>query len=206
MTEVDAGSVVSDPDAGIFAIPPGMTQLFDGKTTTGWNLNPAVWSIDTATMALHAKTNNGGNLGKTTTDYDDFRLVLTERMVATTNHLGVCIWGAPSMPGNYGYGGCLDFIAPHGSLWDYGGKGHNTTGAGTAIASEWHQIEILVTASTGVLMGAVNGVQTTMYTRGAMGQKGPIGLQYHAGASDEEYKDIWIEAPPKVPMLLTVKQ
>ncbi len=33
----------------------------------------------------------------------------------------------------------------------------------------------------------------------------PIGLQAHAGTSDEEYKDIWIEVNPPVHALLTVR-
>jgi hypothetical protein len=208
--DMDSGAdsgppVMADPDAGVFAIPPGMTQIFDGTTTKGWDLNPAVWSVDTANMALHAKTGNGGYLGKTTTDYDDFRIVVTERMVATNNHLGICIWGTAAAPGNWGYGGCIDVICPHGSLWDYGGGGGVFTGSGAPSPMSWHQVEILAFASTGQIQVAVNGVQTTNYTRKALGKKGPIGLQYHAGASDEEYKDIWIESPPKVPMLLTLK-
>jgi hypothetical protein len=199
-----SGSPASNPDAGMFAIPPGMTQIFDGTTTKGWDLNPGVWSVDSATMSLHAKTGNGGALGKTLTDYDDFRIVVTERMVATMNHLGICIWGAPSMPGNYGYGGCIDVICPHGSLWDYGGGGGVFMGKGTPLPTDWHQVEVLAIASTGQIQVAVNGMQTTNYTRAKKGQKGPIGLQYHAGASDEEYKDIWIESPPAVMKLLTV--
>jgi hypothetical protein len=181
-----------------------MTQIFDGKTTTGWNLDPKIWTVDTANMALHAVATNGGYVGKTVATYDNFRLVLTERLVATANHMGVCIWGSAG-GGGYGYAGCLDFIAPHGSIWEYGGPGKNITCMGTANPMQWHQIEILVNAAAGTILGAVNGVQTTNYKRGGPGQKGPIGLQYHAGASNEEYKDIWVEPNPTVMTLVTVK-
>jgi hypothetical protein len=182
-----------------------MTKIFDGKTTMGWNLDPKIWTVDAANMALHAVATNGGQVGKTIATYDTFRLVLTERLVASANHMGVCIWGAPSGAGNYGYAGCLDFIAPHGSIWEYGSPGKNITCMGTADPMQWHQIEILVDAAAGTILGAVNGVQTTYYKRGGPGQKGPIGLQYHAGASNEEYKDIWVEPNPAVMMLVTVK-
>jgi hypothetical protein len=153
------------------------------------------------------------NLIKTTMDYDDFRVVLTERMVLTgpsTNHLGVCIWGGPYAAGNYGFNGCIVFIAPHGSLWDYGGGNNVFQGMGAGLKTDWQQIEILAIATTGQILAAVDGVQTTMYTRPAKGKKSPIGLQSHADHAGDtpgfvEYKDIYVEAPPTSMTLLTLK-
>jgi hypothetical protein len=189
-----------------FAIPPGMTQIFDGKSLTGWTGSTAIWSVDATEMAIHGKTGNGGQLLKSAGDYDDFRVVVTEKAVATTNHMGLCFWG--TRPGN-GYGGCLDAIPPSGHFWDYGGGGDvPNTGVGSAnngIKFMWHQVEILALASTGEVLVAVNGKQVTMYKKAGRGKKGPIGLQAHAGASDQMYKDIWVEANPKEHRLLTVK-
>jgi len=185
-------------------IPPGMMQIFDGKTLTGWNGNPQIWSVNVADAAIYGKTNNGGQLIKTTGTYDTFRLILTERMVATNNHLGICIWGGANSP--WGYDNCIVWIGPSGSLWDYksgggvyGGKGDNS------IRFMWHQIEILANSATGQILAAVNGKQVTDYTKAGRGVKGPIGLQAHAGASEEEYKDIWIDPAPKDLKLLTLK-
>jgi hypothetical protein len=182
-----------------------MTKIFDGTSLMGWDGNPAIWSVNAADMALEGKTTNGGQLIKTVATYDDFRLVVTERMVATNNHLGECFWGTPSMPMAWGYNGCIDLIAPAGSLWDYGGGGGVYSGSGNnAIRLQWHQVEILALASTGQILAAVDGKQTTTYTRPKGSTKGPIGLQAHAGASDEEYKDIWVEPSPQTRMLVTV--
>jgi hypothetical protein len=209
--DVDAGSApdtapVGDGGIVISAIPPGMTQIFDGKTLMGWTGSTAIWSVDATEMAIHGKTGNGGQLLKSAGDYDDFRLILTEKAVATTNHMGICFWG--SRPGN-GYGGCLDAIPPSGHFWDYGGGGDvPNTGVGSAnndIKFIWHQVEILATASTGEVLVAVNGKQVTTYKKPGRGKKGPIGLQAHAGASDQMYKDIWVEMSPKEHKLLTVK-
>jgi hypothetical protein len=204
-TTADAGAV---GDAGIVIapIPPGMTRIFDGKTLMGWTGSAAIWSVDATEMAIHGKTNNGGQLLKSAGDYDDFRLVLTEKAVATMNHMGLCFWG--TRPGN-GYGGCLDAIPPSGHFWDYGGGGDvPNTGVGSAnngIKFIWHQVEILALASTGEVLVAVNGKQVTMYRKAGRGRKGPIGLQAHAGASDQMYKDIWVEPNPKDHKLLTVQ-
>jgi hypothetical protein len=194
------------PAGALFPVPAGMTRIFDGKTLTGWSGNPAIWTVDPE-LGIHGKTAGpGGQLIKTTETYDDFRLVLTERAIATTNHMGICFWGSA---GGFGYGGCIDVIPPSGSLWDYGpGGGQLPGGVGSAnnpIKFMWHQVEILATASTGEILVAVNGKQTTMYKKAGRGKKGPIGLQAHSGASDQAYKDIWVEAAPKEHRLLTVK-
>jgi hypothetical protein len=210
-TSSGSGSTASDPDAGVFPIPPGLTKIFDGATLTGWD-GDTRWSVNTMDQAIEGHT-NGGNLIKTKMDYGDFRLILSERMVLTgpsTNHLGECFWGSPYAPGNYGFDNCIVFGAPQGFLWDYGGAGGVFNGKGTGLKTDWHQIEILAIASTGQILAAVNGVQTTMYTRPSKGKMSPIGLQSHADHAGDtpgliEYKDIYVEAPPKSVMLLTLK-
>jgi hypothetical protein len=184
-----------------------MKHIFDGTTLDGWTGDPKVWTLNALDQAIEGKTpdSNGGTFMKTKDDYDDFRLVLTEKMVDTPNHLGLCFWGGR---GGNGDGGCLDVIPPSGSIWDYGDGGQKPVGVGGAnngIKYQWHQVEILALASTGQVLVAVNGKQTTMYTKAGRPKKGPIGLQAHAHASHPEYKDIWVEAMPAQRTLLTVK-
>jgi hypothetical protein len=199
----DGGPSVPAPTGN--APLPGMIQIFDGKTLMGWNGNPSIWTVDAAEMAIHGKTNNGGQLIKSVGTYDTFRVILQEKAVATTNHMGICIWGGA---GGFGYSACLDVIPPSGSLWDYNGANQLPGGVGSAnnpIKFMWHQVEILANAATGEVLVAVNGKQTTDYTKAGRGKKGPIGLQAHAGASDQMYRDIWVDPAPKELRLLTVK-
>jgi hypothetical protein len=212
-TPTDAAPPPPAGDGGPAAVPPptgmppapGMMQIFDGKTLMGWNGNMGIWSVDPAEMAIHGKTGNGGQLIKSTGTYDTFRLILQERAVATMNHMGICIWGGA---GGFGYSGCLDVIPPSGHFWDYGGGGDvPNTGVGSAnnpIKFMWHQVEIFADATTGEVLVAVNGKQVTNYKKAGRGKKGPIGLQAHAGASDQMYRDIWIDPAPKDHGLVTV--
>jgi hypothetical protein len=200
------GGAVGPSDAGTMfgPIPPGMTRIFDGKTLDGWVGNPAIWSVNTTDEAIYGKTDNGGQLIKSVGTYDTFRVIVTERMVATNNHLGICLWGGNKTP--WGYDACIVLIGPQGSLWDYKSGGGVFRGTGdNSIRFMWHQVEILADAATGRILAAVNGKQTTDYTKAGRGMKGPIGMQAHAKALEVEYKDIWIDPAPKEMKLLTLK-
>jgi hypothetical protein len=183
-----------------------MKQIFDGMTLNGWDGNPAIWSVNAADAAIHGKTNNGGQLINTKASYQEFRILVTAKMlIMTTNHMGICFWGGPATPGNWGYNGCLDLMPPWGGLWDYKSGGSVLAPPGDqSIQAQWMHIELLALAS-GQVLAAINGVQTTDKMLPGRSTMSPIGLQAHAGASDEEYKDVWIEVNPPVHTLLTVK-
>jgi hypothetical protein len=182
-----------------------MKQIFDGVSLSGWDGNPAIWSVDAQEAAIHGKTNNGGQLINSKDSYEDFRIVLTARMlIMTTNHIGICFWGTPATPGRWGYNGCLDLMPPWGGLWDYqSNKSVLAPVADQTIQFRWMHIELLA-LSSGQVLAAINGVKTTDKMLPGRARPSPIGLQAHAGASDEEYKDIWVETNPAVHELLTV--
>jgi hypothetical protein len=210
-TGLDAGTPRGEPDGAASgdapsAPPAGMTPLFDGKSLEGWDGNPAIWSVNPADMAIRGKTGNGGQLINTKQSYLAFRLLVTAKMlITTTNHMGICFWGGPATPGRWQYNGCLDFMPPWGGLWDYKSNGSLLAPqADQSIQAQWMQIEILALAS-GQVLGAINGMQTTDKTIAGRARMSPIGLQAHAGASDQEYKDISIEVDPPVHTLITVK-
>jgi hypothetical protein len=205
----DGGAPVSGDAAGPsgpFTIPAGMTKIFNGKDLTGWMGKASIWSVDATEMAIVGKTKNSGENIYTTELYDDFRVILTERaMPDMDTHMGVCFWGRA---GGTGYNGCLDVIPPSGAIWDYGDGGMKVNGVGSAnngIKYMWHQVEILANAATGQVLVAVNGKQTTSYTKAGRPKKGPLGLQAHAGSVHAQHKDIYIEVAPKEKRLITLK-
>jgi hypothetical protein len=188
--------------------PPGThLTLFDGRSLAGWSGNPQIWSVKDG--AIHGATDKGGQLILTDGDYSDFRLTLKSRLVSEKNHLGVCFWG--SRQKEWKYGDCILVIPPTGGMWDYhkGKKGppREKLPHPDFDVHQWHETEILAHLATGTVRMAVDGVEVTRYKDEDPHrlQRGPIGLQIHAGASVVEYKDVEIEVEPKEDRLLTAR-
>lgn len=195
------------PSAATVPVSLRRTTLFDGATLNGWNGNPAIWSVKDD--AIYGRTDAGGQLLLTAGDYADFRLILKSRLVSEKNHLGVCFWG--NRRPDWGYGECILVIPPSGGMWDYhpGKKSppREKLPHPDFDPHVWHETEILAHLKTGTMRMAVNGVEVTRYTDEdpARLQKGPIGLQIHAGASEVEYKDLVLEVDPQEDRLETLK-
>jgi hypothetical protein len=199
----DAAADVETADAG--TADAGMVSIFDGTTLKGWDGDPKIWSVKDG--AIDGLTQNGGQLIVTVDDYDNFRIVGTARMPQSDNHLGVCFWGGR---GGHGYNGCIDFVPPSGSIWDYGGlngiRTYPYVWMGVPVKkTDWHQFEILANLTTGVVRMGVDGHEFPVYkdTRLDRRKKGPIGLQIHAGFSEVQYKDLAVQVNPTVDKLLT---
>jgi hypothetical protein len=201
------GGPTAPPAGGSLAQKYGLTPIFDGTTLNGWTGSTAIWKVKDG--AIDGLTQNGGQLLKSMADYDSFRIMGMASMPQSTNHLGICFWG--SRAGN-GYGGCIDFVPPSGSIWDYlTNKGIRTypyVWMGKPVSkTDWHQFEILADIKTGKVRMGVDGHEFPVYmdAAGTLGrrQKGPIGLQIHAGFSEVEYKDLCVDTAPKEDKLLS---
>jgi hypothetical protein len=205
--EPDAGATAEDGGANPVPgdILPGSTPIFDGKTLDGWVGKAGVWSVKDGALVGYAQ--NGGSLLSTTKTYASFRISGQANVLMSENHLGVCIWGAKS---GTGYGGCIVFVPPSGSIWDYGGGGEVRTLPYTWMGMKvdkhaWNQFEILADATTGTVRMGVNGHEFPVYKKAGRGKEAVIGLQIHAGFSQVGYKDLAIEVDPKEKRLLSVK-
>jgi hypothetical protein len=198
------GAATGSPDGGGSpGLLPGSTSIFDGKTLDGWD-GSNYWSVKDG--AIDGLAQNGGELIVTKALYDNFRISGQARMVQSDNHLGVCFWGAKT---GHGYGGCIDFVPPSGSIWDYGGGGGIRTltyvWKGVPVDKhQWHQFEILANATTGTVRMGVDGHEFPVYHKAGRGKLAVIGLQIHAGFSEVAYKDLAVEVNPKEDRLLSV--
>jgi hypothetical protein len=203
----DTTPMTTGPD-----VTAGTTKLFDGTTLTGWEQGmPVLFSVKDGTLDGNGTTN--GALLITKDDYADFRIIVSSRMVANNGkgHLGICFWGAHAPAGKYN--ACKLLIPPGGGSWDYGGGGGlpgitKTPGVTAKFNSmEWHQTEIVCKQATGTCRMATDGVDQLTYKDPNPGRlkKGPIGLQIHAGTSEVQYKDVYVDAAPADDNLHTVK-
>jgi hypothetical protein len=209
----DAGAIVAADAATGSGVTEGMTRLFDGTTLMGWEQGtPMLFTVKDGALDGEGTTN--GALLITSADYGDFRLIVSSRMVANMKggHLGICFWGGHAPAGKYN--GCKLLIPPGGGSWDYGGGGGlpgitKTPGAmGGFNSMMWHQTEIVCHIATGTCRMATDGVDLLTYKEPnpARLKKGPIGLQIHAGTSEVQYKDVWVDPAPADSTLRTAKK
>jgi hypothetical protein len=164
----------------------------------GWEGSASVWSVKDGILT------GGGQRGQLTTvaSYENFRLTIWMRLASGDDHLGICFWGTKRVFD------CLLVVPPSGAIYDYVS---NTTVRSIQYDPNakrmWHQTELLVNRTTGIVKVAVNGMARPDYKdpRAAGRKAGPIGLQLHSGGISVEFKEIFVEVNPKEDRLLTVK-
>jgi hypothetical protein len=184
---------------------PNCTRIFNGKDFDGWEADPSTWTIADGAMC------------------GSFRLIFTARMnPVNKDHLGVLFWGdrpADSAKPKIDNAGWIQFMPPHGAMWDYHPpKHHNlpheTIAKGSKDYEKWSTTELLCNIEKGTMRAAVDGVEIARYTHEFPTERtdpekriipGPIGLFRHGGGTSE-YKDVYIEANPKSDKLITVAQ
>jgi len=210
----------ADPDAKRPAPDyPGCVKLFNGKNFEGWEADPSTWSVVEGAMRGVGGTSR---LAYTKADYGSIRLIFTARMNPVNgDHLGVLFWGdrpKDSSKPKIDNAGWIQFMPPHGAMWDYHPpKHHNlpheTLAAGSKDFTTWSTTELLCDLEKGTVRAAVNGVEIARYKHPYPGERkdpekrivpGPIGMFRHAGGASE-YKDIYVEVNPKEDKLLTVR-
>ena len=198
---------------------PGCVKIFNGENFEGWVADPSTWSIVEGAMRGVGGTSR---LAYTKADHGSFRLIFTSRMnPVNKDHLGVLFWGdRPGDPGKpkIDNAGWLQFMPPHGAMWDYHppqhrNLPHETLAEGPRDFTTWHVTEMLCNLDKGTLRAAVDGVEIVRYTHPFPTERkdpekriiaGPIGMFRHGGGASE-YKDIYLEAEPKEDKLVTVK-
>jgi hypothetical protein len=197
----------------------GCVKLFNGKDFEGWEADPSTWSVVEGALRGVGGTSR---LAYTKADYGNFRLIFTARMNPVNgDHLGVLFWGDrpkdASKP-KIDNAGWIQFMPPHGAMWDYHppkhhNLAHETLAAGPKDFTAWSTTELLCNLDKGTMRAAVNGVEIARYAHPHPGERkdpekrivpGPIGMFRHAGGASE-YKNIYVEVNPKEDKLLTVR-
>ena len=196
----DGGAAETPPAAGGPTFPgyPALKAIFDGKTLTGWEGASGVWSVANGVIT------GGGQRGQltTTASYGTFRVVMTMRLSAGNDHLGICFWGTKRVFD------CLLVVPPSGALYDYvSNRTVRQIDFDPEAKRTFHQTEILANLQTGVVKVAVDGKARADYNDPLFARRkaGPIGLQLHSGGIKIETKDIYIETNPTEDRLVTVK-
>jgi hypothetical protein len=217
--EAAATTNISSINEDPMAPCPKCVRIFNGTSFEGWEASPSTWSIADGAMRGQGGTSRAAY---TKTDYGSFRLVVTSRMNPVNgDHLGILFWGNhpadPDKP-QIDLAGWIQFMPPHGAMWDYHPPQHHnlpheTLVAGSRDFTNWNTTEILCNLEKGTMRAAVNGVETTRYTHPYPRERidplnrivnGPIGMMRHGGGASE-YKWIYVETDPIEDKLYTVK-
>lgn len=224
LSSVFSSSHAADASAGANSAhlsPPfaGCVKIFSGDSFDGWEADPSTWSITNGAMR---GVDGTSRLAYTKKDYGSFRLIFTSRMnPVNRDHLGVLFWGdrpTNSAKPKIDNAGWIQFMPPHGAMWDYHPpKHHNlpheTLAQGSKDYTQWHVTELLCNVEKGTMRAAVDGVEITRYNHEFPSERndlekrivpGPIGMFRHGGGASE-YKDIYLEANPKEDKLITVR-
>lgn len=177
----------------------------------------ASWIVKDGAMA---STGGGRGVIYTAADYTHYRLIFTMRHVSGSPDHAPCvlIFGQRPPAGERGLDalGAIQFQPPNGGHWDYR-PGVNKAGTGFTRreprtkfnSQEWHQVELLVDARTGMARMAVAqpvgapGVENLTFHDPAAGRPGPIAWQMHNAGLFDEFKDVRIELDPDDRLLLT---
>lgn len=207
----EAGATpTSDAAAGTPGKVAGTISIFNGVSLNGWAQSAKNWWT-VKDGVIDGKSSSGGEILMSAEDYGDFRIVVSSRMPFNSGggHLGICFWGGRTPVG--GYNRCKLYIPPNPWSWDYVtntglNKATFEPGAKVMDATVWHQAEILCRLATGHCLAAVDGKLVMTYTEVNLNtiKKGPIGLQIHAGNSEVQYKDAYINPAPQDDKLLTL--
>ena len=222
MTHIGAAERATSAAVEPKRLPPpysGCVRIFNGQDFDGWEADASTWSITNGAMRGVAGTSR---LAYTKKDYGSFRLIFTARMnPVNRDHLGVLFWGdrpTNSAKPKIDNAGWIQFMPPHGAMWDYHppkhrNLPHETLAPGPRDFTQWYTTEMLCNIENGTMRAAVNGVEIARYTHPFPSERndpekrivpGPIGMFRHGGGASE-YKDIYLEPNPKEDKLITVR-
>jgi Domain of Unknown Function (DUF1080) len=206
--------------APTFALPTGMTRIFDGSSLEGWRQIPEnSWTVKNGIIA---SLGVGRGVIYTSGQYSRYRIIFDMRHVTGNKDHQACVLVFCTAPieGEKPLDalGGIQFQVPNGGHWDYR-KGHNNGGKGEFTnpdhpkfdVHQWSRVEILVDATTGTARMAVaqpvggKAVEVLDFNVPDAGQKGPFALQMHNKGLFDEYTNIAIEENPTSNELITTK-
>ena len=183
--------------------------LFNGKDLTGWEGDPAVWSVDHGELVGRGPQKRNHFLFHKA-ELSDFRLTAEIKLTPNGGNSGFQIRSVP-IEGGEARGPQADVGAGWwGKLYEESGrgvlyprKGEPFDGDRFVKKDDWNVYEIVAVGNR--IKTAINGNVCTDLEDDGMSRKGRIGLQVHAGGPMEvRFRNFQLELNPKLE-LKTVK-
>jgi hypothetical protein len=182
-------------------------RIFNGKDLSGWEGNPAYWSVHDGVIVGKLDGAKASTYLVTKKRYRDFRLIVTVKQVVKNAHSGIAYWGYVDPENDWTYHGHLAMFPTPWGIWDLYGRsgivdGSKTPAPQVGKENDWSTMEIL--ALGGRVRVAVNGTLCIDFTDPEPQRlvRGPIGLQLHSGGPAEiHFRDFKLSTDPEDKML-----
>jgi putative heme-binding domain-containing protein len=184
--------------------------LFNGKDLTGWEGDPAVWSVENGEIVGRGPQKRNHFLFNRQ-ELTDFRLTVELKLTPNGGNSGIQIRSVPIEGGEArgcqadvgaGWWGKLYEESARGLL--YPKKGQPFDGDSFVKKEEWNVYEIVAVGTK--IRTAINGKLCTDLDDDKIATKGRIGLQVHSGGPMEvRFRNFQLELNPKFE-LKTVRQ
>jgi putative membrane-bound dehydrogenase-like protein len=183
----------------ILATPENVKLFFDGKSTTFWDVDPALWHVENGEMIGHSdKGIKRNNFAFSQMVLADFRLVCQVKLVPNAANSGIQFRSQPRADGE-----AIGYQADIGKGW--WGKLYEENGRGIVVKEggekylkpdDWNLYEVLAVGDHVRL--AINGHLCCDIHDPVGAKRGQTGLQIHSGGpTDVRYKDFELELNPK---------
>jgi putative heme-binding domain-containing protein len=188
------------------AAPETLPYFFDGRTLTGWEADPAVWSVENGEIVGRSPQGLAQNsFARSSLRFRDFRLIV-DVLLADDSDNGGIQFRSEGMPEGEVRGYQADVGAGWwGKLYEEHGRGLLTeAGADDAVRpGDWVTYEI-VAARERVLL-SVNGKKTAELADPQGAREGILALQLHSGGPAEiRFRNFRFELDPQ-PVLKTAR-
>ena len=185
-------------------------RIFNGKDLTGWEGNPAYWSVLDGVIVGKLDGAKVSTYLVTKKRFRAFRLIVTVKQVVKNAHSGIAYWGYVDPENDWTYHGHLAMFPTPWGIWDLYGRsgivdGSKTPAPQVGKENDWNTMEILALA--GRVRVAVNGTLCIDFTDPEPQRlvRGPIGLQLHSGGPAEiHFRDFKLSTDPEDKLLTVV--
>lgn len=195
---------VNFPDGfSLDSIKAGKAEpLFNGKDLTGWEGDPAVWSVDQGELVGKGPQKRNHFIFHKS-EQSDFRLTVEIKLVPDGGNSGIQVRSVPIEGGEArgcqadvgaGWWGKLYEESARGLL--YPKKGQSWDAEQYVKKNEWNVYEVVAVGPR--IRSAINGHLCTDLEDDQIALKGRIGLQVHAGGPMEvRFRNFQLELNPK---------
>ena len=186
------------------ATADNISSLFNGKDLTGWDGDPAHWSVENGEIVGKSPGLKRNEFLRSQMSFGDFRLTVKVKLTPNKGNSGIQ-FRSEALPDGEVRGYQADIgVGWWGKIYEERGRGliWKESGESAVKVDDWNTYEIVAHGSH--VRTSINGKPCADVEDTAAAQRGIIAFQLHAGGPFEvRYKDLKVELNPKPDLVST---